>query len=204
MLRCWPAPPTSCQRPLPRAATTLASPRTGQTCPSSARIRPRTSLSAIGQFSRLVSPLLTGSSGRVVVVVVGRLLLPRYNLAYIAFFVQGLGGLLPWNAFITATGGRVLCAALWPCLEYPPLTTAPILLPAAYLASRLDGSSFASNFENYFSFSFQVTNLSFLFLASRFQQRLDTARLALRRLRLISPPLFPSKASRSNHALWCR
>lgn len=65
-------------------------------------------------------------------------------MAYIFFYIQGVGCLFAWNAFITVT---------------------------AYFAAKLKGSYFENNFESYFAFGFQLMNISMLILANRFSQR---------------------------------
>eukprot|EP01137_Pigoraptor_chileana_P017577 Opistho-2@75857 len=66
----------------------------------------------------------------------------RFNLAYLIMFIQGVGMLFPWNMFITATD---------------------------YYQSRFDNSSFADNFELYFTFTFQAANIIMLLFTVRFQ-----------------------------------
>jgi len=61
--------------------------------------------------------------------------------AYYIMFWEGLGNLFPWNAFITAAG---------------------------YYAVRFCGTSFADNFENYFSISFMVAQTIGLALAVKY------------------------------------
>eukprot|EP01136_Pigoraptor_vietnamica_P040339 Opistho-1_new@1037 len=65
-----------------------------------------------------------------------------YNVAYIIMFIQGVGMLFPWNMFITATD---------------------------YYQDRFDNSSYADNFELFFSFTFQASNIIMLFFTVRFQ-----------------------------------
>eukprot|EP00056_Hartaetosiga_gracilis_P019825 m.16163 g.16163 ORF g.16163 m.16163 type:complete len:490 (-) comp7962_c0_seq1:150-1619(-) len=56
-------------------------------------------------------------------------------LLYALVYVEGVGTLFPWNAFITVT---------------------------SYFSNKLSNSSFSGNFENYFSFCFQFFNIAFL------------------------------------------
>ncbi|EGD81906.1 hypothetical protein PTSG_02591 [Salpingoeca rosetta] len=56
-------------------------------------------------------------------------------LLWALMLLEGVGVLFPWNAFITVT---------------------------EYFSTKLDGSHFESNFENYFSFTFQLFNILFL------------------------------------------
>lgn len=70
----------------------------------------------------------------------------RYNIIYIIFFLQGVGVLFPWNAFITVT---------------------------QYFASRLQGSRYEATFENFFTFGFQVSNILCLLVAMKYQQRIS-------------------------------
>eukprot|EP00045_Choanoeca_perplexa_P011513 m.122705 g.122705 ORF g.122705 m.122705 type:complete len:465 (-) comp15657_c0_seq3:24-1418(-) len=66
------------------------------------------------------------------------------KLLYCLFFLEGIGSLFPWNAFITVT---------------------------SFFDERFKDSSYKGTYENYFSFSFQISNILFLLLAMRFQQR---------------------------------
>eukprot|EP00730_Choanoeca_flexa_P001033 TRINITY_DN10454_c0_g1_i3.p1 TRINITY_DN10454_c0_g1~~TRINITY_DN10454_c0_g1_i3.p1 ORF type:complete len:167 (+),score=17.49 TRINITY_DN10454_c0_g1_i3:111-611(+) len=66
------------------------------------------------------------------------------KLLYALFFLEGIGSLFPWNAFITVT---------------------------SFFDTKFEGTQYANNYENYFSFSFQISNILFLLLALRFQQR---------------------------------
>ena len=59
----------------------------------------------------------------------------HYYLVYIIFFLQGVGMLFPWNVFITAS---------------------------EYFRTRFQGTSFANNFENVFSFCYSGANLFFM------------------------------------------
>jgi len=67
--------------------------------------------------------------------------------AYAIIFYQGLGNLLPWNAFITA---------------------------AAYFATRFCGTAYSSNYENYLSISFTLTQTIGLALSVLYQNRFST------------------------------
>ena len=62
---------------------------------------------------------------------------PVHRLAYTIFYLQGIGQLFPWNAFITAT---------------------------SYYKSRFCGSPHARDFENYFSVTYMLSNLAMLAL----------------------------------------
>jgi len=66
---------------------------------------------------------------------------PVNRLAYAIFYLQGIGQLFPWNAFITAT---------------------------SYYKSRFCGSSHSIDFENYFSVTYMLANLIMLALMLRF------------------------------------
>lgn len=68
------------------------------------------------------------------------------NLAYLIMFYEGVGNLFPWNAFITA---------------------------AAYFAARFCGTSFQSNFENYFSFAYTFSSTIGLALSIKFQNSMS-------------------------------
>eukprot|EP00039_Didymoeca_costata_P007035 m.95711 g.95711 ORF g.95711 m.95711 type:complete len:496 (+) comp13509_c0_seq2:63-1550(+) len=65
---------------------------------------------------------------------------PERLLTYIGFYIQGIGCLFPWNAFITVTH---------------------------YFGMRLKNSHFESNFENYFTFGFQLLSIIFLYILSK-------------------------------------
>lgn len=67
-------------------------------------------------------------------------------VVYSLMFLEGIGSLFPWNAFITVT---------------------------QYFANRLEGSPFEDNFINYFTFSFQLVNIIFLLLEMRYKQRIS-------------------------------
>ena len=62
-------------------------------------------------------------------------------IAYRIFFFLGLGSLFPWNAFITAS---------------------------SYFYSRLCGTTVQNTFENYFSLSFNLFQISGLYLSLRY------------------------------------
>eukprot|EP00053_Salpingoeca_punica_P009796 m.88185 g.88185 ORF g.88185 m.88185 type:complete len:457 (-) comp15169_c0_seq1:166-1536(-) len=70
----------------------------------------------------------------------------HYNVTYLMFLLQGLGMLLPWNAFINVT---------------------------SYFSARLENSKFENSFENYFSFLFQAINLVMLAWSTRYGHRYD-------------------------------
>eukprot|EP00051_Salpingoeca_urceolata_P028297 m.486141 g.486141 ORF g.486141 m.486141 type:complete len:486 (+) comp24195_c0_seq1:411-1868(+) len=70
----------------------------------------------------------------------------RYNLVYMIFMLQGVGMLLPWNAFITVT---------------------------EYLKQRLVNSYFEDNHLLYITFGFQIANITFLWVATKFQHHID-------------------------------
>ncbi|EDQ85685.1 uncharacterized protein MONBRDRAFT_34097 [Monosiga brevicollis MX1] len=65
---------------------------------------------------------------------------------YFLFFLEGIGSLFPWNAFITVT---------------------------SYFDDVLAGTNYASSYENYFSFSFQGASIIFILLAMRYKQRIN-------------------------------
>lgn len=67
------------------------------------------------------------------------------NLAYAIMFYEGIGNLLPWNAFITA---------------------------AAYFKGRFCGTPLEDSFENYFSFSFTISQTIGLAISIGIQDRL--------------------------------
>jgi equilibrative nucleoside transporter 1/2/3 len=67
------------------------------------------------------------------------------GLAYKIMFYEGLGNLLPWNAFITAS---------------------------AYFANRFCGTQFEYDFENYFSFTFTISQTIGLAFSILFQDKL--------------------------------
>lgn len=66
----------------------------------------------------------------------------KYYAAYLICFLQGVGMLFPWNAFITATD---------------------------YFSDRFNGTSYESSFSNYFTFTFQGVNIFCFALSLRFQ-----------------------------------
>lgn len=65
---------------------------------------------------------------------------------YMIMFYQGIGNLLPWNAFITAAG---------------------------YFSTRFCGTSYVTNFENYFSFSYTVSQTIGLALSVIYQDKIS-------------------------------
>eukprot|EP00049_Salpingoeca_infusionum_P001416 m.48165 g.48165 ORF g.48165 m.48165 type:complete len:495 (-) comp11011_c0_seq2:240-1724(-) len=65
---------------------------------------------------------------------------------YGLMFVEGVGVLFPWNAFITVT---------------------------QYFFSRLENSNFKGNFDNYFSFTFQFFNIVFLIVGLMVQHKVN-------------------------------
>lgn len=67
------------------------------------------------------------------------------GLAYKIMFYEGLGNLLPWNAFITAS---------------------------AYFANRFCGTQFEYDFENYFSFTFTISQTIGLAFSILYQDKL--------------------------------
>ena len=86
----------------------------------------------------------------------------RDKLLYFLFFLEGVGSLFPWNAFITVTS--FFDERFIDSKAYKVCTPCPYLPPPALMASQ-------GTYENYFSFSFQISNILFLLLAMRFQQR---------------------------------
>eukprot|EP00041_Stephanoeca_diplocostata_P029188 m.855386 g.855386 ORF g.855386 m.855386 type:complete len:539 (+) comp23509_c0_seq2:190-1806(+) len=69
----------------------------------------------------------------------------NYNLAYMIFYLQGVGCLVPWNAFITVD---------------------------TYWKSRLEGSAFQSNVLPYFTTTFQLVNIGLLVCATNLMNRI--------------------------------
>eukprot|EP00042_Codosiga_hollandica_P036452 m.278811 g.278811 ORF g.278811 m.278811 type:complete len:464 (-) comp54893_c2_seq4:832-2223(-) len=77
----------------------------------------------------------------------------KFNLTYIIFFLQGVGTLLPWNAFITVT---------------------------SYFKNQLNNTAFEGNFSNYFTFGFQFTGVSALIFLVKYGDRIPLrARIAI-------------------------
>eukprot|EP00038_Savillea_parva_P003347 m.124275 g.124275 ORF g.124275 m.124275 type:complete len:154 (-) comp11150_c6_seq1:2163-2624(-) len=72
----------------------------------------------------------------------GSLDAPRdaYNAAYMIFYLQGLGTLIPWNAFITVN---------------------------AYFDEKLEQSHYKNNVLPYFTTSFQIVNILLLVFATK-------------------------------------
>ena len=74
------------------------------------------------------------------------MMLNQRSIAYVMFIFLGVGNLFPWNVFINAGG---------------------------YFASRFCGTLFSDNFENYFSFSFTVSQTIGLALSVKYQNTLS-------------------------------
>jgi len=70
----------------------------------------------------------------------------RYRMAYVIFFILGVGSLLPWNMFITAHD---------------------------FYSTRFKGTNYATNFENYFSITYMIVNTIFVTIALRFPSSLS-------------------------------
>lgn len=69
-----------------------------------------------------------------------------HYLAYAIMFYEGMGNLFPWNAFINAS---------------------------SYYSQRFCGSQFADNFENYFSFSYTMSQTIGLVLSVIYQNKVS-------------------------------
>lgn len=69
----------------------------------------------------------------------------NYSLAYMIFYLQGVGCLVPWNAFITVD---------------------------TYWKTRLQGSAFQSNVLPYFTTTFQLVNIGLLVCATSLMNRI--------------------------------
>ncbi len=69
-----------------------------------------------------------------------------HSLAYIIMFYEGVGNLFPWNAFITAS---------------------------SYYSQRFCGTQFEGNFENFFSFSYTLSQTIGLALSVIYQNKIS-------------------------------
>ncbi|XP_004363728.1 hypothetical protein CAOG_02889 [Capsaspora owczarzaki ATCC 30864] len=78
----------------------------------------------------------------------------RLNVAFLIFFLLGVGCLFPWNAFITAE---------------------------SYFGDRFNGTAYESSYSNYFTFTFQGTNILCLALSLRLQHLFPV------KLRIVGP-----------------